>query len=165
MDDCLTHIVYWRSCSGMIIPLGKNMLMLQRAWRLGYWCAYATTIRWHLKTQLHCPIFLLSYIPGKHLNISDRSWEFSLPLRRSDLLKFKKLNWIHGFPKGQSHIYASLCTKNRVLVFADKFFLGQHFSAQLQCCLVSLVMFQLLYFYLFLWYWMKMPWWDRKSVV
>ena len=71
MDDCLTHIVYWRNCSYMIIPLGKNMLMLKRVWRLGGWCAYDTTVGWHLKAQLHCPIFVLSYIPGKHLNILD----------------------------------------------------------------------------------------------
>ena len=68
-------------------------------------------------------IYLLNLFPGKHSNISDKSWELSLPLRRSDLLKFKILNWIRGFHKGQSRIYRKLR-----MGFCWHNFLGRHFQ-------------------------------------
>ena len=74
----LTHI--WRCFSGMIISLGKNVLMLQRIWRLGYLCAYATTVGWRLKTQL----LYLSAVLGS-IQISQKEAEHYLFLTKDQI--------------------------------------------------------------------------------
>ena len=53
-------------------------------------------------------IYLLNLFPGKHLNISDKSWELSLPLL-SNVLNFRRLNFLCWFYKGKSHIYVIFC--------------------------------------------------------
>ena len=86
-------------------------------------------------------LFYLSVVQGS-IKMSQKEAEHCLCLTENQIwLKFRRWLGIRGFPETQSRIYASSCTKNRVCLVAGNFRLVQLSSAQLQCCLVSLILF------------------------
>ena len=85
--------------------------------------------------------FYLSVVQGS-IQMSQKEAEHCLYLTENQIwLKFRRWLGIRGFPETQSRIYASSCTENRVCLVASNFWLVHLSSAQLQCCLVSMILF------------------------
>ena len=118
----------WKDC----IDAAKNL----KAWLLMCLCYN----RW-MTLEDTTTLFYLSVVQGSS-QISQKEAEHCLFLTENQIwLKFRRWLGIRGFPETQSRMYASSCIENCVCLIADNFGWSQLSSAQLQCCLVSLILF------------------------
>ena len=133
MDDswhlCEDAVLVWKEC----IDAAKNL----KTWILMCLCYH----HWMTLEDTNT-LFYPSVVQGS-IQMSQKEAERCLCLTENQIwLKFRRWLGIRGFPETQSRIYAISCTENRVCLIADNFSVWSQLSlAQLQCCLVSLILF------------------------